>query len=202
MKIFLPLIFVLSITVSAQKKQLVPYSNIYKDEAPHNYTDSNIKIEYLVNADTNDHSVYLKITKGRLKRTLKFGDFIGVPPCYYSELAFYYDSLVYLMGPQCMNDRDMTIVNLNNPKRDKDVIPLFIDKKDSILVYDSGYNNHRFYVTKFNFITQKEIQIPDIYSCANIWDCFENITYKDCVLSIEYLAQPNANEVKKELKFR
>ncbi len=67
MKIFLSLLLILSISVSAQKKHLVPYGDIYKDEAFGNYADSNIKLDYLVNADTNDRAVYLKITKGKLK---------------------------------------------------------------------------------------------------------------------------------------
>ncbi len=100
-----------------------------------------------------------------------------------------------------MNDRGIRIVDLSNPKGDKDVIPLFIDKKNSIFIYDTGLNNHHFFVTKFNFKTQKEILLPDISSCANIWDCFEDFTYKDGVLTIEYRSLPDDKKVKKEIKF-
>jgi hypothetical protein len=202
MKQLLPLlILLLSITVSAQKKYLVPYGDIYTNYSHYDYVDSNIKLEYLVNADTNDDYVYLKITKGKLQRTMKLDNGIDDPPCYGTELAFYYDSLVYLTGPDCINVRGMTIVNLNNPKDDRWVTPLFIDTTNSILVYDTNDYSRQFFITKFNFKTQKEIQLPDIAPRGSVWDCFDDITYKDGVLTLEYFSQPDDKKVKKEIKF-
>lgn len=183
--LFIQLFLFMLLALNGQK--LVPYNKMRPEDLVENYKDSVVSVKYFANKDTLDRTAYIKITKGNYKRMLKITNFVNAASCSRSRMAFYDDSIVVFIY-SCVCSKDMYVVNMKSPIRDKRLEPYFVNYKDSLVMYQMDIAYKRFYVSSFNLIPIKSFVLKDMQDCGNTHDCFIDFFSKEKALTFVYMA--------------
>lgn len=177
--------------ILTNKKELVPYSTIYQYDKPYDTTFPNgTYLQYLVNRDTTDLTLYLKYGNKDFDSIYVMEHGLELSPCHRYEVCYTTEKTIGLIY-QCMNSQGLTLLPLEKSRVIIDYLnPLFIGAKEgftiSLIDDDNNYENgDSLLVADLDFNKKQYIKINTLV-CGDRIKCFDEVVFKDKKIYLTY----------------
>ena len=174
-----------------KKKELVPYSNVYRYDTPYDTTFPNgTYLLHLVNRDTTDLTLYIKYGNKVFDSIYAMAHGLEMSPCHRYEVCYSTEKTIGLIY-QCVNSQGLTILPLEKSRPVIEFLnPLYIGAKQGFTITlmdeDNNYKNgDSLLVADLDFKTKQYIKINRLV-CGDRIKCFDQVKIKGNKVYLTY----------------